>query len=151
VRDLIAAERIRLLSLRATHYFLTLSLLIAVAAACLLSAKLNIRPMDRASYPSLHNVFNADIGGLLMTIDLANSSSPEATHWDTVHDDPVPCLGGPGRERVACGVTKGRVPGDGCGSRTSGSPGRVRCRAQLLPRGCGRGSRPAAERPRQAC
>jgi hypothetical protein len=68
VRDLIAAERIRLLSLRPTHYFLACSVLIAVAGACLLSAKLDIRPVDRASYPSLDDVFNADTGGLLMTI-----------------------------------------------------------------------------------
>ena len=68
VRDLIAAERIRLLSLRSTRYFLACSLLIAVAAACLLSAKLNIRPAYRASYPSLDNALNADTGGLLMTI-----------------------------------------------------------------------------------
>jgi ABC-type transport system involved in multi-copper enzyme maturation permease subunit len=68
VRDLVAAERIRLLSLRSTRYFLACSLLIAVAAACLLSAKLNIRPADRASYPSLDNAFNAGTGGLLMTI-----------------------------------------------------------------------------------
>jgi len=68
MRDLVAAERIRLLSLRSTHYFLACSLLMAVAAACLLSAKLNIRLVDRASYPSLDNAFHADTGGLLMTI-----------------------------------------------------------------------------------
>jgi ABC-2 family transporter protein len=62
------AERIRLLSLRSTHCFLACSVLIAVAAACLLSAKLNIQPVDRASYPSLDDAFNADTGGLLMTI-----------------------------------------------------------------------------------
>jgi ABC-type transport system involved in multi-copper enzyme maturation permease subunit len=66
--DLIAAERIRLLSLRSTHYFLACSVVIAVAGACLLSAKLNIRPVDRASFPSLDDAFNADTGGLLMTI-----------------------------------------------------------------------------------
>ena len=66
--DLIAAERIRLLSLRSTHYFLACSVLIAVVAACLLSAKLNIRPVDRASYPSLNDAFNAYTGGLLMTV-----------------------------------------------------------------------------------
>jgi hypothetical protein len=67
-RDLIAAERIRLLSLRSTYIFLACSLLIAVAAACLLSAKLNIRPVDRASYPSLNDAFNEDTGSLLMAI-----------------------------------------------------------------------------------
>jgi ABC-type transport system involved in multi-copper enzyme maturation permease subunit len=68
MRDLIAAERIRLLSQRSTYAFLTCSFVVAVTAACLLCAKLNIRPTDRPSYPSLNNAFNADTGGLLMTI-----------------------------------------------------------------------------------
>ncbi|MGH3165402.1 MAG: hypothetical protein ACRDN0_05850 [Trebonia sp.] len=68
MRDLIAAERIRLLSLRSTHIFLACSFVIAVAAACLLCAKLNIRPEDRASFPSADDAFSADTGGLLMAI-----------------------------------------------------------------------------------
>jgi ABC-2 type transport system permease protein len=67
-RDLIAAERIKLLSLRSTHIFLACSLLVAVAAACLLMAKANVRPAYRASYPSLNDAFNADTGSLLMAI-----------------------------------------------------------------------------------
>jgi ABC-type transport system involved in multi-copper enzyme maturation permease subunit len=68
LRDLVAAERIRLLSLRSTHVFLAASVAVAAAAACLLCAKANIRPEYRASYPSLNNVFNADTGSLLMAI-----------------------------------------------------------------------------------
>jgi hypothetical protein len=66
--DLIAAERIRLLSLRSSYLFLAGPLLIAVAAAWLLGAKLNIRPEYRASYPSLDDAFNSDTGSLLMTV-----------------------------------------------------------------------------------
>lgn len=66
--DFVAAERIRLLSLRSTHAFLTCSFVIAVGAASLLCAKVNIRPSFRSSYPSLDNVFNTDTGILLMTV-----------------------------------------------------------------------------------
>ncbi|MGH3208201.1 MAG: hypothetical protein ACRDNO_10605 [Trebonia sp.] len=68
LRDLVAAERVRLLSLRSTHAFLACSFVIAVVAACLLCVKVNIRPEDRASYPSLNDAFNADTGSLLMAI-----------------------------------------------------------------------------------
>jgi ABC-type transport system involved in multi-copper enzyme maturation permease subunit len=68
LRDLIAAERIKLLSLRSTHIFLACAFLVAVAAACLLMAKANVRPAYRASYPSLNDAFNADTGSLLMAI-----------------------------------------------------------------------------------
>jgi ABC-2 type transport system permease protein len=66
--DFVAAERIRLLSLRSTHAFLACSFVIAVAAASLLCAKVNIRPSFRSSYPSVNDVFNADTGSLLMTV-----------------------------------------------------------------------------------
>lgn len=68
LRGLIAAERIRLLSLRSTHAFFAGSVVVAAVAACLLCAKANVRPEYRASYPSLNNVFNADTGSLLMAI-----------------------------------------------------------------------------------
>lgn len=68
LRDLIAAERIKLLSLRSTHIFLVSAFLVAVAAACLLMAKANIRPAYRTSYRSLNDGFNADTGSLLMAI-----------------------------------------------------------------------------------
>ena len=68
LRDLVAGERIRLLSLRSTHAFLGCAFVVAVAAAWLLCAKLDIRPEDRASYRSVNDAFNSDTGSLLMTI-----------------------------------------------------------------------------------
>lgn len=68
LRDLVASERIRLLSLRSTPAFLGCTFVVAVAAAWLLCAKLGIRPEYRASYRSVNDVFNADTGSLLMTI-----------------------------------------------------------------------------------
>lgn len=68
LRDLVAAERIRLFSLRSTYASLGCAFVIAVAAAYLLCAKLNIRPEYRGSYPSLEDAFNSDTGSLLMAI-----------------------------------------------------------------------------------
>jgi ABC-2 type transport system permease protein len=68
LRDLVAGERIRLLSLRSTYAFLGCAFVVAVAAAWLLCAKLDIRPEYRASYRSVRDAFNADTGSLLMTI-----------------------------------------------------------------------------------
>lgn len=67
-RDLVAAERIKLLSLRATYVTAGIAIAVACACAFLLSAHVRLSPIGRASFDPLYEEFNAGIWGSLMVV-----------------------------------------------------------------------------------